>query len=383
MSDSKPASPGQKEQLGKHPFSSVFFSLASTLMRWSVLTGVALLLLLLPALLVKPPKTPERRTARAPSNTATNSPASESELKYKSNQARPSNWAGVSAISGQTHTVNIPLDLAQLESDSEPIERRFIAQNPLTVKERAQFSFLRYQPGSQLGAPNYQVGGITVSGPILSGRGLARDVQGRLVSTLSQPNLLVAGRGFIPSSVNNTSGAGGQQVEARNAPAATPSTSENEESELRLEEFGAFRFEEERVNVFRVLRARNGVREVVGSLRVLDDQREEVTLIEPGAAATWNELVGELFLMVVSPELLGVATTDGFELQKIDVGNHLQLLRIRNGDLIQFVNGRATSEFTIESLPDLLLERRATIQVRRGDGQEVALQLKVQIGDAF
>ena len=243
------------------------------------------------------------------------------------------------------------------------------------IAERAQFSFARYAAGSLTDRAlfsEYQLGGVSVNGPILSGRALARDRFGQPVGSLAQPNLLVAGRGFIPASVG-ASGSGTTEdapVTQRSAATTTPApaaTPEQEESrELRREKLGLFDFEEQQFGVFTIFRTENGERVQIGTLRENTDAIETITLTGLTARSTWEAFVGELFLIAVEPALVGGANAEGFELRNLDPQSHLLLMRFREGDTIQSIGGIAALDFTIQSLPDLLLEEATTLRGIRG-----------------
>lgn len=248
---------------------------------------------------------------------------------------------------------------------------------------RAQISFARYASSAVSWRPpfsEYQLGGVSVSGPILSGRALARDRFGQPVGTLSQPNLLVAGRGFIPGNASNSqvSSSENEPVTQRSTTGTppTPQAPPPRETprELRREKFRIFDFEEREFGFFTIFRTLNGSKVEIGSLRENDDTSETITLNGPAAISTWEEFVGELFLIAVEPGLVGGANTEGFEVRNLDPQSHILLMRLRTGDTIQSIGGIQALDFTIQSLPDLLLDRKTIIQGIRG-GERVILIL--------
>lgn len=347
------------------------------LMRLCVLTTIALILLLLPALFVKQPHLPQRQLSKELTKASRDLPSSQT----KNTQLSRSKVDSSSKTDSQPAITEVSeLYADQLEFSQQTSEASIGSafSNEAVTADRAQLSFARLTNPIATNASNFQIGGITVRGPILSGRALARDSQGRLVRSLSQPNLLIAGRGFIPStslssSVGGRSDGGVVDVRARSTTESIGPVPENDEDsrqQLIRETFGIFSFSTDQLGNGTITRTRGGTSEVVASRQMLSESSEQTVLTDRSALPTWNEFIGELFLIVVSPNLVGERTIEGFQLQKIDENNHLQLLAVRNGDVIRLVNGEPITNITIEALPDLLLDRKAEITVRRKEGRD-------------
>lgn len=360
------------------------------LVRLGVLTTIALLLLLLPALFVKPPLLPKRQlptrvVSLESDTTQTHLPPPAQSLSRSVSSTMPhgstENGNAHAYFSSQRPYVQEPPE-AEVPSD--------LSEQPVPPA-RAQFSFSRYTQAERAQSNNFQIGGITVTGPILSGRALARDAQGSLVRSLSQPNLLRAGRGFIPSSSlrstsSGSSGGAVGEVRARNVNQSDTVVNDPDKEPDQTpvkESFGIFNFTTDRFGASTITRTRDGSSEIVASKRLLGEGSEQISLTGRSAVPTWNEFVGELFLIIVSPNLVGERTIEGFQLQKIDEKNHLQLLGVRNGDSIRLVNGEPITTITIEALPDLLLERQVEITVRHKKDRDITTLISVDLNNNF
>jgi hypothetical protein len=257
-----------------------------------------------------------------------------------------------------------------------------------------------YSPARQgMGAGDngrqYQLFGVRVQGPILSGSALARDISGNPVASLNQPNLLTAGRGFLPlasappDSDESLRGRG-SQVEARRTTATrtregdtSEQTSDKRESEAEDRDQpiqyrrGVFEFSGVESSKGKRLTISRPP-ETTPLATVVENSNGEVEVFLLGSIKneTWNAFVGELFLIAVAPELVGFFVRDTFVVRDIDAASALHIADISTQDTFLKVDGRSITALSIESLPDILLNRSVNLSTNRdGKVREIAVRV--------
>jgi hypothetical protein len=209
--------------------------------------------------------------------------------------------------------------------------------------------------------------GVSVSGPILRGGAVARDSRGIPVATTQQPNLLTAGRGFIPSKDTSPVAAKAARANTTAANAAQEATSPTEdESATKSRSFnrGFFRFEVDESGATSVFNTQGPESAPIARIAKSTGVVEQVSFIGSDAAQNWNKFVGELFLIAVAPELVGQLQGSSFQVQSVEPDNFFNVVGLESGDLLVSADGVEMSAFDLEILPDLLLAGSTNLVVK-------------------
>ena len=212
--------------------------------------------------------------------------------------------------------------------------------------------------------------GVAVSGPILRGSAIARDSSRVPLASTQQPNLLTAGRGYIPRKDSAPVVARAARTDSTGIRSAEKAASPKEEESVtkpRSFNRGSFRFELDESGVTTVFLTESAQPTPIARILKTTGVVEQVSLVGTEAPQNWNKFVGELFLIAVAPQLVGRFEGTSFQVESIEPDNLFNLVGLESGDLLASVDGVEMSVFDLEILPDLLLSGSATLVVRAGD----------------